>query len=422
MPRINPRLSTSEVDFIMKMREVKYSNREIARRMKITEGAVRYQQKRQLSPAVDKRKLKESVLAPYTAFIRQWMSNYLEDSRRPTTKLLHHVLRTEFGLELSYDALRRFLAKRFPEFHKKPTWVRVQTPPGSMMFVDWKEDISVQMGRAGNWTKVHALVFSLGFSGKIAVIFFTSKDLESFISGHQQAFRKLGGLPQIIRPDCLKSAVKKWKGQHSELNFRYESYLKRLGVFVFPSRPGTPTDKGQVEKRIRDFFGSIDFRHRIFTDMKDLQSCGDQEQDRLDRTWRSSSTGMLVCNTFAFEQDHLKPLPKDFPLLPVYESYVDVRPDCSVPFAGNTYQVERKYARCKVLCINTGAEIEIYYQGEEIGRFPYLPLSKGMLMLSQKALSDPDIHLSETVRKWGLEVAARQVDYYQQIVSHGGVQ
>lgn len=422
MPRTSPRLSTSEVDFIMKMHEVKYSNREIARRMKITDGAVRYQLRKRASSTVDKRQLKESGLDTYKPFINRWMSNYLEDSRRPTTKLLHHVLHTEFGLELSYDALRRFLAKHFPEFHKKPTWVRVQTPPGSMLFVDWKEDVPVQMGQAGHWIKVHALVFSLGFSGKIAVVFFVSKDLESFISGHQQAFRKLGGLPEIIRPDCLKSAVRQWKGQHSELNFRYESYLKRLGVSVFPARPGTPTDKGQVEKRIRDFFSSIDFRHRIFSDMQDLQAYCDNELTRLEGVWRSSSTGMLVCDTYSFEQDHLKPLPNDFPLLPVHESYVDVRPDCIVPFAGNTYQVERKYSRCKVLCVNTGSEIEIYYQGEEIGRFPYLPLSKGMLMLSKKALSDPDIHLSKTVREWGLEVAVRQVDYYHQIASRGGMQ
>ena len=138
MPRINPRLSTSEVDFIMKMHEVKYSKREIARRMKITDGAVRYQLGKRISPTVEKRQLKESALDSFKPFINRWMSNYLEDSRRPTTRLLHHVLCTEFGLDLGYDALRRFMVKHFPEFHKKPTWVRVQTPPGSMLFVDWK--------------------------------------------------------------------------------------------------------------------------------------------------------------------------------------------------------------------------------------------------------------------------------------------
>lgn len=422
MPCIGSRLSANEVDFIMKMKEVKYSNREISRRVGITEGAVRYQLKRRRSAVVDGRQMKESGLDDYKAFISKWIGNYVEESKRPAYTLLYRVLRGEFGLGLSYDALRRFMAKHFSEFHKKPTWVRVQTPPGSLLFVDWKEDLAVQMGQAGRWVKVHALVFSLGFCSKMVVVFFTCKDLTSFISGHQEAFRKLGGLPEIIRPDCLKSAVKQWKGQRSELNFRYESYLRRLGVSVFPARPGTPTDKGQVEKRIRDFFNSIDFKHMVFTGMNDLQNHCDYELQQLEREWRSSSTGMSVCNSFSFEQSHLKPLPKDFPPLPVREAYTGVRSDCTVYFGGNYYQVERKYARRTVLCINTSREIVIYYQGDEIGRFPYLPQSKGMVMLSEKALLDPDLYLSKTVREWGLEVAARQVEYYHQIVTQGGMQ
>jgi|GEM_PF-4295339 len=38
MPRNNARLSPPEVNFIIKMKEVKYSNREIARRMGIIIG------------------------------------------------------------------------------------------------------------------------------------------------------------------------------------------------------------------------------------------------------------------------------------------------------------------------------------------------------------------------------------------------
>ncbi len=55
MPRTSPRLSTSEVDFIMKMHEVKYSKREIARSMKIADGAVRYQLRKRVSSTGDRR-------------------------------------------------------------------------------------------------------------------------------------------------------------------------------------------------------------------------------------------------------------------------------------------------------------------------------------------------------------------------------
>ena len=66
--------------------------------------------------------------------------------------------------------------------------------------------------------------------------------------------------------------------------------------------------------------------------------------------------------------------------------------------------------------MNTGQEIVIYHDGEEIGHFPYLPGTKGMVMLSERVLEDPSLYLSETVRRWGLEVAGRQVAIYQEII------
>ena len=38
-----------------------------------------------------------------------------------------------------------------------------------------------------------------------------------------------------------------------------------------------------------------------------------------------------------------------------------------------------------------------------------------MVRLSVQALEDPEIHLSERVRMWGLEVARRQVQIYQEM-------
>jgi hypothetical protein len=58
----------------------------------------------------------------------------------------------------------------------------------------------------------------------------------------------------------------------------------------------------------------------------------------------------------------------------------------------------------------------IYHEGQQIGRFPYLPGTKGMVMLSEEAIAAKDVYLSETVRQWALEVAHRQVQIYQEIV------
>jgi len=132
------------------------------------------------------------------------------------------------------------------------------------------------MARAGNWVKVQGLCFALGFSRKMAVRFSEKKDLEAFIHGHQEAFRVFGGLPQVMRTDCLKSAILRWRGQESVLNEGYRRYMRGLGVEVFPARSGRPEDKGKMEKRLRDLFSRLDFRHRVFSDMPDLQAQTDE--------------------------------------------------------------------------------------------------------------------------------------------------
>jgi hypothetical protein len=68
-----------------------------------------------------------------------------------------------------------------------------------------------------------------------------------------------------------------------------------------------------------------------------------------------------------------------------------------------------------VLCQNTGHEIVIYHDGQEIERLAYLPKSKGMVRLSVRALQDPALFINPTIRQWGLEVARRQVEIYQEM-------
>ncbi len=409
-------LHLSDLNFIIKMKELEYSNREIARKMGVCEGTIRYRLKRKATGVKDLRKDRPSGFSKYDAFIKEWISAYSEDKKRPTYKLLYDRLREEFGTKHSYDAFRRYMSKHFPEYHKKPTYIRLHTPPGALLQVDWKEDLKIQHKLSGNWIKVQALVFTLGFSSKLAVHFFFEKTLDAFIAGHQECFRKLGGLPEVLRTDCLKSAVLKYSGQKSELNDRYQSYLKRLKVDAFPSRPGQPTDKGKVEKRIRDLFYSLDLKHKIFKNLEDLNDYTDWKIAELEKDWSCSATGMSVQKSFEYEKDYLKNLPQHFPVIPVKEQYCKVRQDGTVAFCNNLYQVPSEYIHKTLLCINTGQRVIIYLDGTEIENYAYLPAAKRMVMLSEKALSDPEIGISDRVRFWGVEVAKRQLDYYQKII------
>jgi len=189
---------------------------------------------------------KPSALNRYHDMIAGWINGYEGSSRRPTLKALHDTLKRHHGYDRSYDAVRRYVRKHFPEFWRRGFRIRIETPPGKLLQLDWKEDLWVQMTEPSNWIKVQALVFTLAFSRKSVVKMSEGKDLDSFIHCHREAFKVFGGLPEVIRPDCLKSAVVQWRGQHSRINARYEKFLDVLGITVFPSRPGSPEDKGNA--------------------------------------------------------------------------------------------------------------------------------------------------------------------------------
>ena len=411
-----PKLVEADIYCIKRMKKVNKSNCETAHLLGVTEGAVRYRIKKANAGQVDGRSKKKSKVDKYHPVIDSWLEDNADRYHKKSLKCLFDMLTRYHGYSMSYDALRRYVRKHFPQYFKRGSCIRMETPPGELMFFDWKEDIKVQMMKPGNWRKVQAACFTLGFSRKPAIIFSYQKDLESFISAHQQAFIEFGGLPVVIRTDCLKSAVTRWRGGKTVLNKEYGRYLEKLDIAGFPARPGKATDKGKVEKRIRDIFSRLDLAHRAFKNLEELECRVREEAGELEKSWRCGSTGLSVQASYAYEKKALRPLPKSFPLLPVKESRMKVRRDGTVYFGGNYYQVPGIYRDRFVLCQNTGKEVIIYHDGKEIARFEFLEKTKGMVMLSEEVLSDADLHISDTVRDWGIDVAKRQCDIYHEII------
>ena len=410
------RLSPDDQYFIKKMKEVKKSNCETAKLLGVTEGAVRYRLRRALSGEEDGRKSKTSRLDRYRGVVEFWIEDTKEDKKRPTLKSFFKRLRRYHGYAGSYDAFRRYVRKHYPELLIRGSCVRLETPPGVLLLVDWKENEKVRLGRPGNIVKLQFLCFVLSFSRKMVVRVYTQKNLEAFLHGHREVLRTLGGLPQMVRTDCLKSAVVKWAGLRSTLNSLYRRFLQSVGIGAFPARPGTPEDKGKIEKRIQDLFSCLDIGHRVFTDMDELQRCLNESLCELETEWRCGATGLTVAESFAYERNDLRALPDSFPAPPLKETRTKVRRDGTVFFDGNAYQVFSTYRDRTVLCMNTGTEVRIFHEGGEIGRFPYLSEAKGMVMLSRRVMEDPTLQLSDTTRRWGLEVAERQVEIYHEII------
>lgn len=56
-----------------------------------------------------------------------------------------------------------------------------------------------------------------------------------------------GGIPQLVVPDCLKSAVHVARNIDPSLNPTYQMLVAHFGTAIMPARPREPKDKSKME-------------------------------------------------------------------------------------------------------------------------------------------------------------------------------
>jgi transposase len=74
-----------------------------------------------------------------------------------------------------------------------------------------------------------------------------TQSLPDWIGSHVRIFAALGGVPEVVVPDNLKSAVHRAHRYEPELNRTYADLAHHYGVAVIPARALRPRDKAKVE-------------------------------------------------------------------------------------------------------------------------------------------------------------------------------
>ena len=77
----------------------------------------------------------------------------------------------------------------------------------------------------------------------------TGKD--DSLGSHTRAFKFLGGVPEIIVPDNLKTGVNKSCRYEPDLNPTYQDMASHYRCVVIPTRIKSPKDKAKVETGVK---------------------------------------------------------------------------------------------------------------------------------------------------------------------------
>ncbi|HAO2687129.1 TPA: IS21 family transposase, partial [Escherichia coli] len=99
-----------------------------------------------------------------------------------------------------------------------------------------------------------------------------SQQLEDWVMSHVRCFQWLGGVPELVVPDNLKSATSRACKYDPDVNPTYQQMLEHYNVAVLPARPRKPKDKAKAEVGVQvvERWIMARIRHEIFYSLASL--------------------------------------------------------------------------------------------------------------------------------------------------------
>jgi transposase len=161
---------------------------------------------------------------------------------------LNEVLQ-EKGFNGSYSSLVRFMSKH-ADLTSSPV-MRIETKAGEIAQVDFGYAGKICDDETGELVKAYIFAMVLGFSRDAYYEIVKSQDITTWINCHIHAFEHFGGVPKIVVPDNLKSAIIKASFIDPVANRSYADLADHYGFQIDPCLPATPQHKGKVESGVK---------------------------------------------------------------------------------------------------------------------------------------------------------------------------
>jgi len=159
--------------------------------------------------------------------------------------------RQNFPEGLSYS---RFCVhyRKYRESSGRQVSLHNERKAGELMEVDWMGATlpCVFDGNTGEPVIAHFFVAILGYSGYPYVEAFPNEQEINWITANINALHYYGGVPRVIIPDNLKTAVKTPKYYEPVINSAYWEMAQHYEVAIIPARSHKPKDKPVVEQTV----------------------------------------------------------------------------------------------------------------------------------------------------------------------------
>jgi transposase len=143
---------------------------------------------------------------------------------------------TQFNFHLSQNLIAR-----------KPSAV-LQHRPGETLFIDFAGDpLKYVNPDTGEVIQCQVFVACLPYSDYSFAIAVSSQRVEDFLYALSSCLQELGGVPDILIPDNLKSAIVKANRYEPDINRAMDDFANHYGTTVIPARAYKPKENLYVK-------------------------------------------------------------------------------------------------------------------------------------------------------------------------------
>ncbi len=239
---------------------------------------------------------------------------------------------------------------------------------GEKLFVDYcGPTIPVVNADTGEIRHGQVFVAVLGASNYTFACASWTQKTADWLQAHVQAFEFFGGVPEIVVPDNLKSAVRKVHRYEPDINPSYSQLAAHYGVAVIPARPYKPKDKAKAEVAVQivERWIMARLRHQTFFTLSALNGAiSDLLEDLNQRPFKQ----LPGCRRSQFEQldkPVLQPLPRQpYQYTEIKQAKVHI--DYHVEYHKHYYSVSHHLVKQVVEIQASDTVVTVYHRGQRV--------------------------------------------------------
>lgn len=298
--------------------------------------------------------------------------------------------------------------------------MRQEHKAGEKLFVDFSGKTMPIVDAVTGEVKLEAQIFVavLGASNYTFAMATASQKVPDWLDAHVKCFRFLGGVPEIIVPDNLKSGVRSPDWYEPDLNPSYLDLARHYGCAVIPTRVRKPRDKASVEIGVQIVQRWIlaALRKRVFHSLGELNEAIAVLVDVLNRRAFKKLLGNRYTRFLELDQPVLRPLPaKDYEPAEWKRATVNIdyhieldKHRYSVPYQLVGETVDVRYATWTVEILHQGTRVAAHKRSYRVGGFTTLEAHRPKA--HQKSEWTPSRLID-----WGRKIGPRTGDFVERL-------